>query len=211
MERVLDRPVSSLVKWDWEKTLYVILIVLALGPLLGLGDRVQSHDESIHTRYSWNLYTGRGFAHDPLMHGPFLFHATAFTYFLFGDSDFTARVPVALMGVALVAFPYLLRRWLGRAGALATSVPPHIARHRLLLSLHPARHPGDPLCMVTIYGLFSYLRDGRSKWLAVIAAGDVTGLRDQGSRLHLPRHLRLLPCGPVRRRGPEAGGGNGKG
>ena len=122
MERILDRPVGSLVKWDWEKTLYALLIMLALVTRLwGLGDRVQSHDESIHTRYSWNLYSGRGFAHDPLMHGPLLFHATAFSYFLFGDNDYTARVPVALMGVALVAFPYLLRRWLGRTGALATS------------------------------------------------------------------------------------------
>ncbi len=65
-------------KLNWEKTLYVIIIVLALATRLwGLGDRVQSHDESIHTKYSWNLYSGRGFQHQPLMHGPLLFHATA--------------------------------------------------------------------------------------------------------------------------------------
>ena len=119
---LLDKPLNSFAKLDWEKTLYIILIILALATRLwGLGDRVQSHDESIHTKYSWNLYTGIGFQHHPLMHGPFLFHATALSYFFFGDNDFAARLPVALMGVALVAFPWLLRRWLGRAGALATA------------------------------------------------------------------------------------------
>jgi len=173
VERVLDRSVGSLVKWDWEKTLYVVLIVLALATRLwGLGDRVQSHDESIHTRYSWNLYSGRGFAHDPLMHGPFLFHATAFTYFLFGDNDFTARVPVALMGVALVAFPWLLRKWIGRTGAISTSffllVSPAIAYYSRYI-----RHdiPVILFSLFTIYGMFSYLRDGRSKWLLFVAAG----------------------------------------
>ncbi len=172
MERILDRSVGSLVKWDWEKTLYAILIVLALVTRLwGLGDRVQSHDESIHTRYSWNLYSGRGFAHDPLMHGPFLFHATAFSYFLFGDNDFTARVAVALMGVALVAFPYLLRRWLGRAGALATS---------FLLLISPAityysryiRHdiPVILFALISVYAIFSYLHDRQARWLYMMAA-----------------------------------------
>ena len=173
MERILDRPVGSLIKWDWEKTLYALLIVLALGTRLwGLGDRVQSHDESIHTRYSWNLYSGRGFAHDPLMHGPFLFHATALSYFLFGDNDFTARVPVALMGVALVGFPYLLRKWLGRTGALATSffllISPAISYYSRYI-----RHdiPAMLFAMVTVYAILSYLRDGRPRWLYVMAAG----------------------------------------
>ena len=91
---------------NWEKALYLTLIVVALATRLwGLGIRVQSHDESLHTKYSWNLYAGQGFQHTPLMHGPFLFHATALSYFLFGDNDFTARLVVALIGVAVVAFP----------------------------------------------------------------------------------------------------------
>ena len=112
-QTLLDQPVGKFVKLDWEKALYLVLIILALGTRLwDLGDRVQSHDECIHTKYSWNLYAGYGFQHNPLMHGPFLFHATALSYFFFGDNDFSARVPVALMGVAVVAFPFLLHRWL---------------------------------------------------------------------------------------------------
>ncbi|NLE45162.1 MAG: TIGR03663 family protein [Chloroflexi bacterium] len=172
LETLLDRPLF-VAGWDWEKTLYVLLIVTALiTRLYGLGDRVQSHDESIHTRYSWNLYTGRGFAHDPLMHGPYLFHATALSYFLFGDNDFSARVPVALMGVALVAFPYLLRRWLGRSGALATTflllISPAIAYYSRYI-----RHdiPVALWAMIVWSSIFAYLHDGRSRWLYTMAAG----------------------------------------
>jgi len=65
-QNLLDRPLDSLIKLDWEKGLYIVFIILALTTRLwGLGDRVHSHDECIHTRYSWNLYTGHGFQHSP--------------------------------------------------------------------------------------------------------------------------------------------------
>jgi DNA-binding beta-propeller fold protein YncE len=171
-ESTLDKPVSKF-KLDWEKALYITFIVLALATRLwGLGDRVQSHDESIHTLYSWNLYVGKGFSHHPLMHGPFLFHITALSYFLFGDNDFAARVPVALMGVVIVAFPYLLRRWLGRKGALVTSffllISPSISYYSRYI-----RHdiPEMLWALVVIFSFLSYLRDGRRRWLFVMAAG----------------------------------------
>ena len=170
---MLDKPLNSLVRLDWEKALYIIIIILALATRLwGLGDRVQSHDESLHTQYSWYLYSGRGFQHTPMMHGPFLFHATALSYFLFGDNDFTARLAVALIGVAVVAFPYLLRRWLGRAGALATSffllISPSIAYYSRYI-----RHdiPIILWFLIVIFAVFSYLRDGRKRWLYLMAAG----------------------------------------
>lgn len=173
MGSTLDRPAGDLIRLDWEKGLYLLLILLALVTRLwGLGDRPQSHDESIHARFSWDLYIGRGFAHNPWRHGPFLYHATALSYFFLGDNDFTARVPVALMGVALVGFPYLLRRWLGRSGALVTSffllVSPAIAFYSRYI-----RHDiPTTLWAVTVAGaMFSYLRDGRARWLYVMAAG----------------------------------------
>lgn len=160
-------------KWSWEGVIYAILILLALVTRLwALGDRVQSHDESIHALYSWNLYTGRGYQHHPLMHGPSLFHITALSYFIFGDNDFTARLPVALIGVAMVAFPYLLRRWLGRAGALATSffilLSPSIAYHSRYI-----RHdvPLAFLSLIVVLAIFRYLHEGRERSLYLLAAG----------------------------------------
>jgi len=152
---------------DWEKALYLSLIVLAIVTRLwGLGVRVQSHDESLHTKYSWNLYQGQGFQHTPLMHGPLLFHGTALSYFLLGDNDFTARIFVALIGVAVVVFPYLLRRWLGRIGALCASflllISPSIAYYSRYI-----RHdlPVILWALIVVFAVFAYLRDGRERWL----------------------------------------------
>jgi len=173
IDRSLDRPVARWMVLNWEKALYLTLIAIALVTRLwGLGIRVQSHDESLHTKYSWNLYDGQGFQHTPLMHGPFLFHATALSYFLFGDNDFTARLAVAVMGVAVVAFPYLLRRWLGRIGALVASVflliSPSIAYYSRYI-----RHdiPVMLWALIVVFAIFSYLRDGRERWLLWMAAG----------------------------------------
>lgn len=105
-----------------ELVLYALLIVAAaVTRLWGLGHRALHHDESLHAYFSWELYVGKGFEHDPIMHGPFLFLVTALGFLLFGDSDYTARLTPALFGIALVITPYFLRRWLGRAGALATA------------------------------------------------------------------------------------------
>lgn len=118
----LSRPVFSSVKLDWEKTIYLAFVVLALFTrLYGVGDRVVSHDESLHTQYSYQYYNGQGYQHSPLMHGPSLFHVTALSYWIFGDSDTTSRIPVAIIGTLLVVLPYFLRRWIGKIGAITAS------------------------------------------------------------------------------------------
>ena len=80
------------------------------------------YDESIHVHYAWRLATGDGYTHSPWMHGPFQIHFTALIFKLFADSDFTARLGYALFGSALVALPFFLRTYLGRTGAVVTSV-----------------------------------------------------------------------------------------
>lgn len=118
----LSRPLAATLNLDWEKTIYLLLILAAIVTRFwDLGSRVMSHDESLHTQFSYQFYNGDGFNHTPLMHGPLLFHVTAAFYWLLGDSDLSARVPVAILGVLLVAMPYLLRQKLGRVGALFTS------------------------------------------------------------------------------------------
>ncbi|HET7088519.1 MAG TPA: flippase activity-associated protein Agl23 [Anaerolineae bacterium] len=167
----LDQPVSSVLRLDWEKTLYIALFVLAvLTRFWDLGARAISHDESLHAYYSWELYRGQGFSHTPLMHGPLRFHLNALFFALFGADDFTVRIPTAISGVMLVMAPILLRRWLGRRGALVTSF-------FLLISpmlLYHARYIRDEPFMA-LYAILmawvslSYLHDRRSKWLIVLA------------------------------------------
>jgi uncharacterized protein (TIGR03663 family) len=169
----LDRPIIRGLGVSWEQGLYLLIILLALVSRLAmLGYRVQSHDESLHTKYSWNLYAGQGFQHNPLMHGPFLFHITAFSYFLFGDNDFSARLPVALMGVLVVAFPYLLRRLLGRKGALVSSFLLLISPSIMYYSRY-IRHdiPAILWTLTVIFCMFRYLRTGRDRYLYILAGG----------------------------------------
>ncbi len=165
----LDRPLPGI---DWEKALYGLFIVLALVTRLWeLGARVMSHDEALHTWHSWELYRGEGFEHTPLMHGPLLFIANALSYHLFGDSDWSARLYPALLGVALVAFPYLLRRWLGRVGALAASFLFLISPSLLYYSRY-IRHdiPAVLFALVMIWAALRYLEEDlrQDRWLVVL-------------------------------------------
>ena len=95
--------------WEWA-AYGALLITAAAMRLWDLGSRAVHHDESLHAYYSWKLASGDGFAHDPLMHGPLQFEATAAIFLLFGDSDYTSRLLYALAGVALVALPFSVSR-----------------------------------------------------------------------------------------------------
>lgn len=160
-----------LARLDVEQLLYVTFIAIAIiSRLWDLGARVMSHDESLHTYFSYNLATGKGFAHTPLMHGPFLFHITALSYFLFGANDFTSRIPPALFGILLVALPIFFRRWLGRVGAL-------IASFALLISpsiLYHARYIRQEefvlvWTLLTALCVFRYLETRKPAWLIGLA------------------------------------------
>jgi uncharacterized protein (TIGR03663 family) len=119
---ILDKPISKIFSFDWERMLLIALIVASIVTRLwDLEYRAYNHDESIHTDWSWNLYTGRGYQHNPIYHGPLLYHATALSFFLFGDNDTTGRLPNAIFGIVLVALPFFFRKWLGRRGWLATA------------------------------------------------------------------------------------------
>ncbi|MGC8838743.1 MAG: flippase activity-associated protein Agl23 [Anaerolineae bacterium] len=170
-----ERPLAAVLSLSVEQWLYVLLGVLTLATRLwGLGDRAMSHDESLHVVYSWKLYAGEGYQHDPMMHGPFLFHINALIYLLFGDNDFTGRLAPALLGTLLVLLPYFMRRWLGRLGAFAAS---------LMLFLSPTiffhsryiRHDifAATFATLVILFLFRYLEEGKDRWLW--AAGAAIG------------------------------------
>ena len=166
-----DAALSSLIRWDREKLAFAALVLLALvARLYGLGWRAMSHDESLHSLYSWQLYDGRGYEHNPMMHGPFLFHINTLIYFLFGVNDATARLSTALSGTIMVALVWYLRPWLGRVGAWAAAVMMAISpallyysryiRHDILIALWE---------LVLLIALFRYLEDRRARWLYLLA------------------------------------------
>jgi uncharacterized protein (TIGR03663 family) len=106
-----------------ELIAYGVLILVALAlRLYDLGDRPFHHDESQDAYFSWTFLENGDYEYNPLLHGPLRFYLTAAIFKVLGDSDFTARLAPALMGLAMVPMPYLLRRQLGRVGAFATAV-----------------------------------------------------------------------------------------
>ncbi len=152
-----------------EVMLYVLMVLIAgFTRFWDLGARALHHDESLHSYFSWLYAIGDGYVHDPMMHGPFLFHANALIFKIFGSSDYTTRIVPALFGTALVGLPYLLRRQLGRVSMLAAS---------FLLLISP---------IMWYYGRFIRNDIYCAVWMMLIFVGLVRWMDSRSSRwLHL--------------------------
>ena len=162
----------------WETAAYIAILLLALFTRFYiLGDRVMSHDESLHTKFSFDLYREGNFVHTPLMHGPILFHATALSYFLFGDTDYAARLYPAILGVIMtVLFPILFKRWLGTWGALLMAVMLLISPVWMYYNRYIREDtPNIFAAILMVYCFFMYV-DGprhlrrKGRWLYIAAA-----------------------------------------
>ena len=161
----LDRPVFSSLNLNWETLIFALILILGLiSRFANLEPRVMSHDENSHVYYSWRLYKGEGYQHTPLTHGPLLFHITAFSYFLFGDSDTSARLPYALFGAATIAFVWFYRRYLGRAGTIITAILMLISPYLLYYSRYVRNEAFVAFFgIVTIWAVLRYLETGEAK------------------------------------------------
>ena len=156
-----------------EQLAYLVLFLIAVFlRTYDLGVRPYHHDESIHAFFSWRiLENGLGdYKYDPVYHGPLLYYTSALMMWLFGDSDFTARLSAVVFGLGVVAFAWPMRRYLGRWGALAfllliTFSPSwtyftRFIRHDIYLAL----------CNLgAIYFAFRYGETGRAKNLYLSA------------------------------------------
>ena len=96
------------------------IAVVAFGlRFAALGMRPLSDAEAGQALSAWNLY--RGQPPDQPGYSPLLTTLNLAGFALFGDSDATARLCSALLGVLLVLLPYGLRRQLGSGGVLAAA------------------------------------------------------------------------------------------
>lgn len=146
-----------------ENLLAVLIIALAIISRFAMLDaRTMSHDEVNHVVPSYDLYQGRGYRHDPITHGPFQFHIVALTYFLFGDSDYTSRVPAALLSVLAIVFVlFAYRRYLGRSGALIGGLLFLISPYMMFYGRY-TRNEGfiELFGVMLLYGVLRYLDKG---------------------------------------------------
>lgn len=158
----------------WDSVTWLVLGMVAVAVVLhvvDLGARAMHHDESLHATFSWYFVDGRGYRHDPLMHGPFQFHVITGFFALFGDSEAVSRLPAAFFGAALVATPLLLRRWLGATGVIATALFLLVSPSLLYFSRFARNDIFVAVWMVLlITAVWRYRDDGRRRWLIVLGA-----------------------------------------
>ena len=160
------------VKLGWELYLFAGIALVALGlRLWELGGRTMHYDESLHVHYAWRLAVGEGYSHSPWMHGPFQVHLTALIFKIFSDSDFTARFGYALFGSALVFLPYFLRAYLGRTGAVVTSIMLTLSPSLLYMSRFGRNEILMAFFAVALLALmWRYLNEGKDRYLYMASA-----------------------------------------
>ncbi|HLX56437.1 MAG TPA: flippase activity-associated protein Agl23 [Ktedonobacteraceae bacterium] len=174
--------------------------IILLGAILrfwGLGDKPLHHDESLHAYYSWQLLlnlehwtwcinpppqdpTYACYAYNPLLHGPFQFHAIALTYRIAqllgapdnGINTFTVRIPAAALGTLIVGLPYFLRDYIGKWGAWLACLMLAVSPSLVYFSRF-AREDIYFACftLVMVVGVARYVRDRKMRWLVIAAAG----------------------------------------
>jgi uncharacterized protein (TIGR03663 family) len=174
--RWLDGPLSPAFPWlTREALLFAIIILLAVVTrFYDLETRVMSHDESLHTYYSWTFSQGQGYIHNPMMHGPLQFHMLALSYFMFGASDFTARIPAVLYSIATVWALWYWRGYLGRVGTLVAGAMMLISPYMLYYGRYVRNESFVGLFgLLTLFAVLRYLESGRSKYLYLLAAATV--------------------------------------
>jgi uncharacterized protein (TIGR03663 family) len=171
----LDRPILSTYTFKWETILFIgILLLVIVTRFYDLEPRVMSHDETTHVFFSWRLYRGDGYSHDPMTHGPLQFHLVALSYFLFGDNDASARVPAVLISIAAVAFLWNYRRYLGRAGTLAAAFLFLISPYLLYYSRYVRNEAMVVLFgVIMLWAILRYLESGSWRYIYWLTAATI--------------------------------------
>lgn len=172
--------------------------VILLGGVLrfwGLGDKPLHHDESLHAYFSLQLLHNNiqnwasclnpspnpnCYQYNPLLHGPFQFHAIALVYQISqwlgapdnGVNTTTVRIAAALLGTLLIGLPYFLRDYIGKIGAWLAA---------FLLAVSPSmvyfsRFAREDIYMafftlLMVVGVARYVRERKMRWFVIAALG----------------------------------------
>ena len=167
----LTRPIFAAIPFlTWEILFFgLILIAATLTRFLFLGNRVMSHDESLHTYYSWRYAEGFGYQHNPMMHGPFQFHILALIYSLFGATDFTSRIPAALFSLATIWMVWYWRRYIGNWGAILAGVMLVVSPYMLFYGRYARNEAFVGLfAIIMLYAVLRYFETGLTRYLYLL-------------------------------------------
>jgi hypothetical protein len=161
-----------------ERWGYVAITLLGTGlRFWDLGLKPLHHDESMHAYFSMLLFQDpASYQYNPLLHGPFQFHAIAYVYYVAknlgvsdgGVNDVTARTAAAILGSAMIPMCYFLRGRIGKLGGLAAA---------FLLSVSPifvyySRFTREDIyfasfTFATVVAFFKFCEQRRLRWLLI--------------------------------------------
>ncbi len=102
---------------------WLLLALAAALRLPRLDVRPLHHDEGTNVIFLLRLMRDGTYQYDPSnYHGPLLYFLSVVPFLLFGTTTVTLRIVPAILGTLMAPLPWLLRRELGRAGAVAAGV-----------------------------------------------------------------------------------------
>jgi sugar lactone lactonase YvrE len=183
-QSILDLPLKRWFQPTLETLLVVCLFIAAVVTrFTDLGARAMSHDEINHVVPTYSLYTGNGYQYDPMSHGPLQYHMMALSYALFGDTDFTTRIPAALFSVATIMLAVLaFRRYLGRTGAILAGILFLISPIMLFYGRY-ARNEAYIVVwgLLTLYSTLRYLEHGKPWSLFLFTAVNALHFTDKAT------------------------------
>ncbi|WP_201293034.1 flippase activity-associated protein Agl23 [Halobacterium bonnevillei] len=146
--------------------LVAVAALALLVRLWSLGWRVAHQDEGRVAHWILYYMESGSWQYRPIIHGPFLPHVNGVVFDLFGATDFTMRLVVAVVGSLLVVTPWLYREHLSNAEMVATSL--FFAGNPILL--YYSRFMRNDLLlaafMFTAFGLFVRAIDtGKARYI----------------------------------------------
>ena len=159
---------------DWEMICWILIIIFTFFTrFYDLGTKPLHHDESMHAFYGWKLFKGEGYQYNPMMHGPFHYHANALIYFLFGTSDYTSRVAPAIFGLIGVLLIWFYKPYIGgKLGGVITAIIMAISP----MFMYQARFIREDIFMAVdtiamVIGLFKFFDTKKPAWLYLASVG----------------------------------------
>ncbi|PSQ32785.1 hypothetical protein BRD09_02615 [Halobacteriales archaeon SW_10_68_16] len=126
LSELADSPAGALarrlVAIDTTRIVLAITAVALLIRFVGLGTRPMHYDESRVAYWILHYVDTGSFTYRHGIHGPFIQHVNHWLFPLLGPSDFTARLPVAVVGGLLPAVALLFREHLKRSELIALAL-----------------------------------------------------------------------------------------
>lgn len=166
VDQPINRPIITL-----EAALWILIAVVALALRLAHLDAAPLNGrEAREAMLAWRAATGQGMPQ--ANYSPLLFAANALLFTLCGASDALARLWPALFGSGLALTPFLLRKRVGRVGALAAGLclalsPTALFASRQLDGTVAVAAGG----MVFLGGLIRFFDTSKHSWLTLSSVG----------------------------------------